>query len=228
MKFTEHLLEASLGRFYQHFAGTLETGGNEKPKAIGIITASRASNSVAQNKQANTELRRLIKMSTYAQAKEGEQKIGFIKVIGTYAETQPDGTTKRVKEESTVIIAPDSQAQKLKKLLMKLGERFGQDSVFFAQNGQASLIYTRDIVDENGDIVNKKGQITPLGAFHPQQMGMAFTKIKGKTFAFDWVGESVDYGNPSNYNEATLFESFTKYFDSHDEDPFALLDKQSE
>ena len=210
------LHEASLSRFYQHFAGTLEMGGNEAPKAIAILTASRASLSKAENNKRNAELRKLIKMATY-NVKEGEERIGFFKVIGTYAETQADGTTKRVKEDSTVVVAPANQAQKLKKMAMVLGAKFDQDSIFFAENGQAMLIYTRDVMDEAGNVEFKKGHITRLGAFHPQQLGMAFTKIKGKTFAFEWIGEQLEYGNPSCYNEAMMFESFAKHFDSSDD-----------
>lgn len=210
------LHEASLSRFYQHFAGTLEMGGNEAPKAIAILTASRASLSKAENNKRNAELRKLIKMATY-NVKEGEERIGFFKVIGTYAETQADGTTKRVKEDSTVVVSPANQAQKLKKMAMVLGAKFDQDSIFFAENGQAMLIYTRDVMDEAGNVEFKKGHITRLGAFHPQQLGMAFTKIKGKTFAFEWIGEQLEYGNPSCYNEAMMFESFAKHFDSSDD-----------
>lgn len=211
------LHEASLSRFYQHFAGTLEMGGNEAPKAIAILTASRASLSKAENNKRNAELRKLIKMATY-NVKDGEERIGFFKVIGTYAETQTDGTSKRVKEDSTVVVAPANQAQKLKKMAMVLGAKFDQDSIFFAENGQAMLIYTRDVTDESGNVEFKKGHITRLGAFHPQQLGMAFTKIKGKTFAFEWIGEQLEYGNPTCYNEAMMFESFAKHFDSS-EDP---------
>ena len=211
------LHEASLSRFYQHFAGTLEMGGNEAPKAIAILTASRASLSKAENNKRNAELRKLIKMATY-NVKDGEERIGFFKVIGTYAETQADGTSKRVKEDSTVVVAPANQAQKLKKMAMVLGAKFDQDSIFFAENGQAMLIYTRDVTDESGNVEFKKGHITRLGAFHPQQLGMAFTKIKGKTFAFEWIGEQLEYGNPTCYTEAMMFESFAKHFDSS-EDP---------
>ena len=72
-------------------------------------------------------------------------------------------------------------------------------------------------MDEAGNVEFKKGHITRLGAFHPQQLGMAFTKIKGKTFAFEWIGEQLEYGNPSCYNEAMMFESFAKHFDSSDD-----------
>lgn len=210
------LHEASLSRFYQHFAGTLEMGGKEAPKAIAILTASRAALSKAENNKRNADLRKLIKMATY-NVKEGEERIGFFKVIGTYAETQADGTSKRVKEDSTVVVAPANQAQKLKKMAMVLGAKFDQDSIFFAEDGQAMLIYTRDVKDEMGNVEFKKGHITRLGAFHPQQLGMAFTKIKGKTFAFEWIGEQLEYGNPSCYNEAMMFESFAKHFDTSDD-----------
>lgn len=207
--FKEYLVESSLGRFYQHFSGYKDN----TPRAIGIVTASRKNLSVAENKRRNAELRRLIKQYTYEQT-ENQEKIGFVKVIGTYAETQENGQAVRVKEESTVLIAPPELSKKLRKLLVFLGQKYDQDSVFFAENGQGQLIFTRTVKGENGETIYEKGHVTPLGAFHPQQLGMAFTKIKGKTFAFDWIAESVDWGNPSGGNEAQIMESATKAFNA--------------
>ena len=185
------LTEASLGRFYQQLVGD----ENNESKAIAILTASRAANSSAVNNARNADLRRVLRQFI-APTLKTEHKVGFYKVVGTYAETQDDGTSKRVKEDSTVVVIPPipTLVERFKHICMVLGAKFEQDSIFFAEKGQAKLIYTRDITDENGAVVQKKGSVTPLGAFHPQALGLAFTKIKGKSFAFDWIQEAADLG----------------------------------
>lgn len=180
------LTEASLGRFYQQLVGD----DKNESKAIVILTASRASNTSAVNSAMNADLRRILK-SYIAPTHKTEFKVGYYKVVGTYAETQADGSSKRVKEDSTVVVIPPvpSMVKKFKDTCMMLGAKFGQDSIFFAEKGLASLIYTRDIAGSDGKIEHHRGEVVPLGAFHPQALGLAFTKIKGKTFAFDWIAE---------------------------------------
>lgn len=180
------LTEASLGRFYQQLMGD----DKNESKAIVILTASRASNTSAVNSAMNADLRRILK-SYIAPTHKTEFKVGYYKVVGTYAETQADGSSKRVKEDSTVVVIPPvpSLVKKFKDICMMLGAKFGQDSIFFAEKGLASLIYTRDIAGSDGKIEHRRGEVVPLGAFHPQALGLAFTKIKGKTFAFDWIAE---------------------------------------
>lgn len=182
--FENYLTEASLGRFYQQLAGT---NGSEQ-KAIVILTASRSGNPAGVNVQNNAELRRAIK-NLIAPTLSTENKVGFYKVVGTYAETQDDGSVKRVKEDSTVVVIPPVPVlvSRFVKALAALGAKYNQDSIFVAEKGQAKLLFTRDVTDENGNMVNAKGSVIPLGAFHPQALGLAFTKIKGKTFSFDWA-----------------------------------------
>ena len=185
------LCEASLGRFYQQFAG----GDENESKAIAILTASRAGNSSAINNARNANLRRVLRQFIEPTLNT-EHKVGYYKVVGTYAETQDDGTSKRVKEDSTVVVIPPIPmlVEKFKKICMVLGAKFEQDSIFFAEKGQAKLIYTRDVKGTDGNVEHHKGEIVPLGAFHPQALGLAFTKIKGKSFAFDFISEAVDLG----------------------------------
>lgn len=179
------ILEASLSRMYQHFVGSEDEA---KRKTVLILTASRQENTPAQNNKANKELRQLVKSATYG---KGEQ-IGYVKVIGTYVEVDSQGKKKRVKEDSTLIVAPAEKADFMRRLGMALGAKFNQDSVFFATDGKAMLIYTRDITDSDGKIAHRKGEVIPLGAFRPQALGSAYTKVKGSTFAFDWIGECFE------------------------------------
>ena len=179
------LLEASLSRMFYHFVG----GEDEaKRKTVLILTASRQENTPAQNNKANKELRQLVKAATYG---KGEQ-IGYVKVIGTYVEVDSQGKKKRVKEDSTLIVAPSDKADFMRRLGIALGAKFNQDSVFFATDGKAMLIYTRDITDTEGRTLHRKGDVIPLGAFRPQALGSAYTKVKGSTFAFDWIGECFE------------------------------------
>ena len=179
------ILEASLSRMYQHFVGSEDEA---KRKTVLILTASRQENTPAQNNKANKELRQLVKAATYG---KGEQ-IGYVKVIGTYVEVDSQGKKKRVKEDSTLIVAPSEKADFMRRLGIALGAKFNQDSVFFATDGKAMLIYTRDITDAEGRTLHRKGEVIPLGAFRPQALGAAYTKVKGSTFAFDWIGECFE------------------------------------
>ena len=72
------LCEASLGRFYQQFAGDDE---NES-KAIVILTASRAGNSSAINNARNANLRRVLRQFIEPTLNT-EHKVGYYKVVGT-------------------------------------------------------------------------------------------------------------------------------------------------
>lgn len=179
------ILEASLSRMYQHFVGSEDEA---KRKTVLILTASRQENTPAQNNKANKELRQLVKSATYGM---GEQ-IGYVKVIGSYVEVDAQGKKKRVKEDSTLIVAPAEKANVMRLWGMALGAKFKQDSIFFATDGKAMLIYTRDITDSEGRITHRKGEVIPLGAFRPQALGSAYTKVKGSTFAFDWIGECFE------------------------------------
>lgn len=179
------ILEASLSRMYQHFVGSEDEA---KRKTVLILTASRQENTPAQNNRANKDLRQLIKSATYGKG----ENIGFVKVIGTYVEVDNQGKKKRVKEDSTLIVAPAEKADFMRRLGIALGARFKQDSIFFATDGKAMLIYTRDITDSDGRVLHRKGETIPLGAFRPQALGSAYIKIKGSTFAFDWIGECFE------------------------------------
>ena len=210
------LLEASLSRMFYHFVG----GEDEaKRKTVVILTASRRDNSPAENNQANARLRDLIKSATYGKG----EKIGYVKVLGTYVEVDDHGKKHRVKEDSTLIVAPVEKTEFIKRLAMTLGAKFNQDSIFFATGGKAMLIYTRDVANADGVIEHRKGEIIPLGAFRPQALGAAYTKIKGSTFAFDWIGEcfEVALDKPSRMlAEEVTEDDMSDYLDTVDSDDY--------
>lgn len=179
------LLESSLSRMFYHFVG----GEDEaKKKTVVILTASRRDNTPAENNRNNAKLREMVKAATYGKG----EKIGYVKVLGTYVEVDDSGKKHRVKEDSTLIVAPAEKTEFIKRLAMTLGAKFNQDSIFFATGGKAMLIYTRDVTNADGEVEHRKGEIIPLGAFRPQALGAAYTKIKGSTFAFDWIGECFE------------------------------------
>ena len=179
------LLESSLSRMFYHFVG----GEDEaKKKTVVILTASRRDNTPAENNRNNAKLREMVKAATYGKG----EKIGFVKVVRTYVEVDDSGKKHRVKEDSTLIVAPVEKTEFIKRLAMTLGAKFNQDSIFFATGGKAMLIYTRDVTNAAGEVEHRKGEIIPLGAFRPQALGAAYTKIKGSTFAFDWIGECFE------------------------------------
>ena len=109
--------------------------------------------------------------------------------------------------------------EKFKKICMVLGAKFEQDSIFFAEKGQAKLIYTRDIMGSDGKVEHHKGEIVPLGAFHPQTLGMAFTKIKGKTFSFEWLEEAMNLGLDSSSEPMSMDQEMLRAYQEGSANP---------
>ncbi len=69
-----------------------------------------------------------------------------------------------------------------------LGDRYNQDSVFFKPAGQNPFLIGTSSKDEMCGREDEpwpgKGNIEPLGDFHPMKTGEFYTKMKGKTFVF--------------------------------------------
>lgn len=194
------LTEASLGRLNQHF---------EQGDAIAIISAEKDENDKATNSKNTNELRKIVL----------GYKFGFNKALGGYVEVSPDGNKKEVVgEKSTIIYASPDREKELEILAKKLGKKFNQNSILFVDaKKNAKWIYTTDVKDPEGKIVNKAGEIEPLGRFVPKQLGDYFTKIGKKNFTF--LVQNEDYERFSDTNgeirlssvsEATTFEVLRK------------------
>lgn len=157
------LMEASMGRLYQHF---------KDGDCIAIVSAFRGERSKSENMKLTNELRVLTLGAGF----------GYNKVIGGYSEKRADGSVVNIdNEHSTIIYAPPEKEKELKNFVVALGKKYKQDSVLFIGNDRmARWIFTRP-----DNFMNKPvGSTMELGEFHPKQIGMYFTKIGKKHFSF--------------------------------------------
>lgn len=170
------LTEASMGRLWQHY---------EKGDVIAIISSDRSERSNRENIEKYKDLK-------YQIARYG---FGYNKARGGYVETitLDDGTTKQQEvdgERSVIVYCSPEEQDQLFNLIKHLGRVYDQECVLLVdKNKQASWFYTNN--SSNGK--HKRGNIIKLGKFHPQRIGMFFTKIGKKNFSFETIEEQQQY-----------------------------------
>lgn len=158
--------EISLGRIYQHVVS------DPRLKSWAIITASRNELTPFENKKRNEELERELR----------SMGLGFSHADGMWRECQ-DKTLEykdcpeemKVDSEEKVFFIPNIS----KEIALKLGKKWDQDSVLFADNE----------TKEKGEatyIDSKSGEEFNIGKFSPGKMGQGYTKLKGdRVFTFE-------------------------------------------
>lgn len=157
--------EASLGRIYQHVVS------NPKVKNWGVISASRGELTPAENAQKTKDLENDLRNLGY----------GFIHVDGMWLECRKPNTDyedcpeeMKVPTKEKALFIPNIS----KEHATKLGNKYGQDSVLFAdeenkKNGEATYI-------------TKSGEVFNIGRFEPGKISRGYSKIKGgKVFTFE-------------------------------------------
>lgn len=160
------LNEASLGRIYQHVVS------NPKMKNWGVVTASRGELTSAENKQRNKQLEADLRNMGY----------GFVHVDGMWQECRkPDTEYKdcpddmKVPTEEKSLFIPNIS----KDDVLKLGNKYNQDSVLFADEetkakGEATFIDS------------KSGESFNIGKFSPGKIAQGYSKLKGgQVFTFE-------------------------------------------
>ena len=158
----KQLHESSLSRIWQH----------SKDSNIGMLTAYRGEFDVKQNEKRNRELTGIIRSEGF----------GFIPVTGYYIENQGQEDEQKVEEKSFVVISSPNDGGKLKNFLIRMGNKFNQDSIIY-----------KDSSDENAKLIGTTAGRWPgkdvevlAGKFKPQTIGQFYTKMKGhRTFAFE-------------------------------------------
>jgi hypothetical protein len=162
--------EASLGRVYQHVSG------NPNVSSWGMMSGFRASNSKAENRQANKKLESDLR----------GMNLGFFKVEGHWKECQdsnvswqecPPDKLKDSVEESYFI--PNIS----EKQLLGLTKKYNQDAAVFGDKeskGQAQLLF-------------KNGEKENIGQFNANKVSNAYSKMKGdRSFLFSKSDEKDD------------------------------------
>lgn len=162
----ERLNEASLGRVYQHVM-------KADVKSLGIITAFRGKNTGKENAALNKKLGAEIRSAGH----------GFFRLRGHWRECQDKKVAYKDCPEKDLIDVVELSYGVVgisKELIAKLGRKYNQDSVVYLgpdTGGKAILIF-------------KTGTEEKIGSFHPQKIAQAYSRVKGKTFIFEWVVQS--------------------------------------
>lgn len=168
LNFNQHMINEaaikSLSRVWQH----------TKNSNIGIITAFRGELKLEDNRKRNKQLSALIRQNGF----------GYFTVIGFYTENLGSEEEEKVQEESFVVISSANDAGKLKNFLMKMGEKYNQDSILYKAASEDDAI----LIGTAGGRWPGKGSIVKAGKWSPQKMGTYYTKMKGnRTFVFESV-----------------------------------------
>lgn len=174
--------EASLGRVYQHIT-------KQKSDSFAIITAYRGGFSKKQNDSRNKSL-------------EGDVRslgLGFFKVKGYWVECSDSSldyescpADMKVPVVETSLFIPDISY----KDAVRLGKKYDQDAIVFQGSETNDKV---EVIDKNGSTLQK------LGNFSPNKIKQAYTKVKGKSFAF----EGFEF-RPSGMLSNLAFEALLK------------------
>ena len=155
--------ESSLSRLYKHYKG----------HDSGTISACRGSFTKNENNIRTNELYVVLIGLGYS----------VTKIKGSYIETQDDGSKKEVSEDSFIVVDIKDKGD-LKKNLIKLGEKFDQDSITFSlKSGEYFLIGTTK--RDGAEPVYH--QEIKLGAPMFGKDGEIKSKVNGRPFVFEGV-----------------------------------------
>lgn len=155
------LNEASIGRVYQHFKKSDETG-------FGIITSWRAGYSKKQNLSLWKKLQSEVRSLGY----------GYFKLEGHWVECQ-DTTVPYDKCPKNQLIASIEPALFIPginlKEIKKLTKKYDQDASVYngpETKGKMTLVF-------------RTGNQQNIGTFHPNKIAQAYSKLRGRTFTFE-------------------------------------------
>lgn len=140
---------------------------NMQDKTVGILTAYRQGYSSNVNKQRNKELEQDLRSAG----------LGFNKVTGFYKEAGED----TVSQETSIVVYTDKDKEWLKNLLVKLGDKYEQDSILIVDKENGAFL-----VGATGNDVNlPKGKEIPIGKFTPSKVADIYSKMGKDSFVFE-------------------------------------------
>jgi len=146
---------------------------------FAIITAHRGENSTPENRTRQLDLAAKIRMTDH----------GFLKLEGHWIENQNTPDELDVIEDSLFVIGhPDEDADEFGEAMHQLGNTFDQEAIVFGDGSDVFLLFS-----DGG-----KTRIGTASTIQTTALGQAFSKIRGKPFAFTecFVVEAlVDYAD---------------------------------
>ncbi len=162
------LLEASLGRFWQHY---------KEHKPMAFVSADRNERTKKENAAAYKDLKKWVQQSNF----------GYNRVKGGYVE---EGGRTVDNENSVLIIGKGPEDEhRLYNFAVSLGKHFQQSSILFiSSDGDAKWVATRDDC-----WFGRTGETQKLGKFKTSNINDFYSKLGNKTFKFDELKEEVPY-----------------------------------
>jgi len=160
------LNESTLSKFFK----------DQSERSFGIITAFRGEYTYDVNKQLNRELKNDLR---------SRGLVADITMRGIYKEHFRTPEEREVKEESYLVfpkIGREGELTGLKKILMKLGEKYDQDSILYKSvyESDAYLIGT----SKRENAYPSYHEEESLGEFRPKLIGEFYSRMRGIPFAF--------------------------------------------
>ncbi|HUW14863.1 MAG TPA: hypothetical protein VM537_34405 [Anaerolineae bacterium] len=153
------LNEVSLSRVYQHTKGE---------RSWSILTSWRSGNSPQENRADFGQLKGLIR----------SLGLGFFRLLGHWRECQNKQVAYSDCPESDLV---DSQEPSLfvigitKQQAVKLMRRYNQDAI----------VYSGPETDNQVTLIEHPAKETNIGKFHPGRVAQAYSRLKGRPFAFE-------------------------------------------
>lgn len=161
----EAVNEASLGRVWQH----VQQAGE---KAFTILTSWRAGFSKAKN------------LALFKQL-EGEVRglgLGYFKLLGHWRECQ-DSSIPYDKCPKEQLVDSDEPALFVPGLKLKDAQRLR------AKYEQDAVVYAGP--ETEGEVVLlKSGSTQKIGAFSPNKISQAYSRLRGRSFTFEYLAQS--------------------------------------
>lgn len=164
--------ESGLSRIYQHYM----------EHDSGTISAFRGNLELKENKARNKELKGYLLSKGY----------GVTSIKGTYIENYGKEDAREVNEESFFVIDLEDSGN-LKQDLIKMGKKYGQDSITFSKSGNEGGLYY--LIGTNEDGFPGFGKEVKLGKPMFGKDGQFHSKINGRPFVFE------SYKDVSSYHD---------------------------
>lgn len=183
------LNESTLSKFFKY----------QSERSFGIITAFRGGYGFEVNIQLNRKLHNDL---------TSKGLVADIILNGIYKENYGTEEEKEVKEKAFLVfpkIGTDGELTGLKKILMKLGEKYDQDSILYKSvyDDDAYLIGTSKRETAYPDYHVEEN----LGKFHPKLIGEFYSRMRGLPFSFSDGSGTYDDSYKESKRERSLKKS---------------------
>lgn len=160
----ELLSETKLARIYKFI---------EEGRPFAMLTAFRGDKTVAENNKRNKKLESDLRSAGY----------GYSKMKGAYVEDYGTDDAKDVSEASFFVIGNSPDDKEMKDVIVKLGKKYEQDSVFFKPVGKDNGM----LIGTNNSDFPGMGKEIDVGKWKPNKAGEFYSKMKGRSFVFESV-----------------------------------------